>query len=562
MKTRIVPRLVVSSLIAVVAFLFCGDLQDPWADPDNATLREDRCLTNLPAKVNLYQEYPCSLYIMLPALADSVAVVAPNSMGDTVLWRLGPLTAADSAIGLSLVFYPGTASPVTVLLYRRNGNVDSLVKPLLFKSPPTIVQPASRSIYVNRDTTVAFTISDPDGDIHSCYLWIDSTTGQAIVPPLNRTGLEATVSILVSGPSFDTMIVLAQAWDSTGNSSALARCTVFVMDTGLPRLSLLRITPSINDSIVNKLPCSLLVKIRDDSPIDSAAYALNPLVTRPMTMINDTVALAIIADLDSGANSYEAQAWDKAGNLGTLRVPILYTGSTVYRFTFRNISDKTINENGTFPSINLDSTITLDPPPVGVPNWKANVIWQILETKPDSGIRPTLNPTTRVVTFAVPDSEWNGSESFTFIASLNDFATGYAGVIYKVNPINDAPVITWKTVIKAVRSAFDTIYADKCVIDPDNPSGSIAWVQDTTRGKIYTLQWISNLRMIKSAAVSPPIETGMFIIDFWTRKWNVVVKNPKLVFLVGSTYIDTLRMIARDPLGAADTQEVIIRATY
>ena len=334
------------------------------------------------------------------------------------------------------------------------------------------------------------------------------------------------------------------------------------MDSAKPKLTLLRITPSINDSIVNKLPCSLLVKILDDSPIDSAAYTLNPFIKRPMTMINDTVALAVIADLDSGANNYEAQAWDRAGNLGTLPVPILYTGSTVYRFTFSNIADRTINENGTFPSINLDNTITLDPPPVGVPNWKANVVWQILETKPDSGIRPTLNPATRVVSFAVPDSEWNGSESFTFIASLNDFATGYAGAIYKVNPINDAPVITWKTVIKAARSAFDTIYADKCVIDPDNPSSSITWVQDTTRGKIFTLQWVSSLRLLKSAAAPPPIETGIFIIDFWTRKWNVVVKNPKSVFLIGSTYIDTLRMIARDPLGAADTQEVIIKASY
>ncbi|MBN1130411.1 MAG: hypothetical protein JXA71_15570 [Chitinispirillaceae bacterium] len=566
MKSKIVALPVMTTLIAALAFLYCGDLQDPWADPENAKIRDDRSLTSLPSRINMYQEYPCSLFVMLPGLADSIAVVIGHSGGDTVLWRLGPLTAADTAIAFSLVFPAGVQSPLKVYLYRQNGNVDSLIKTAQFRHPPEAT-PASTSYttYINMPSTVAFTLSDPDGDLRACHIWIDSTSGQAIVPPLNRTGTGATVSYAVSSPSFDTLMVLAQAFDSTGNASALTRCTVFVLDTVTPRLTLIRLSPSINDSIVNKLPCSLLVKVLDDSPIDSAVYAINPLLTRPMAMINDTVALAVIAELDSGANYYEAQAWDRAGNHGKLRIPIHYTGSTGFKFTFSNIIDRTINENGTFLSINLDNSITLDPPPVGVPNWKADVTWQIQETKPDSGIRVTLNPTTRVVSFAVVDSEWNGSEAFTFIANWNDAATGSAFAIYTVLPVNDAPVIKLKAITKVAKRAFDTVWADTCVKDPDHIPTSLSWTQDTSWGKIYTLLWLSRLVIGAPEAMAPSatiIDPGTIFIDLWKRRWAIVPKNSRTMFLVGSTYTDTLRLIARDPLGASDTQNVIIRATY
>jgi hypothetical protein len=563
MRTGFLLSLLIMAIVVFPA-LFCGsDLQDPWTDPASSKIIDDRSLTGFPPAVNEFQTYPCSLYVLLPALSDSIRVVALATDGDIVLWQLGSLSAVDSAISLSVTIPAGAQSPIRAYLYRKNGTVDSMVKTMQVRRPPSAAPVTERySTYVNVPVHPVFSITDPDGDIRSCQIWIDSTTGQAIVPPLTRTSAtQATVTCAVTVPSFDTVEVLAQAVDSAGNGSAFARCTVFVMDTAKPRMTFMRLSPSSNDSVVNKVPCSLFVKIKDDSPIDSAVYAVNPFVKRPMTMINDTVALAVIAELDSGANFYEAQAWDRAGNKGTTMVHIFYTGTTVYQFIFSNIIDRTINEDGTFPSINLDSSITLNPPPVGNPDWKAAIAWQILETKPDSGIKPVLDPTTRVVTFAVPDSEWSGAESFTFIAAWNGIATGYAGAIYRINPINDPPVITWKGVTKLAKAAnFDTILADKCVSDPDNAASTISWSQDTTFGHIYTLEWLSRLIIGSPATPAPsiPIER----ISLWNRRWAIVAKNAKWRPVTGTIYTDTLRVIARDPGALSDTQNVIIKATY
>jgi hypothetical protein len=51
-------------------------------------------------------------------------------------------------------------------------------------------------------------------------------------------------------------------------------------------------------------------------------------------------------------------------------------------------------------------------------------------------------------------------------------------------------------------------------------------------------------------------------LKLWNRKWKIIAKNPKALFLTGSTYTDTLRMIVQDAGGLADTQDVVIKATY
>lgn len=564
MKRGFLPSLLITAIVTFPA-LFCGgDLQDPWTDPASSVIRDDRSLTTLPPAVNEYQEYPCSLYVLLPGLSDSICVVMRATGGDIVLWQLNPLSAADTAIGLSLSIPAGVQSPIRAYLYRKNGTIDSLVKTVLVRRPPSAAPVAERySTYVNVPVHPVFSITDPDGDIRSCQIWIDSTTGQAIVPPLTRTSAtQATVTCEVIVPSFDTIEVLAQAVDSAGNASAFARCTVFVMDTGKPHLTFMRLSPSLNDSVVNKLPCSLFVKVKDESPIDSAVYAVNPFITRPMTMISDTVALAILAELDSGANNYEAQAWDRAGNKGTVRVPIIYTGTVTNRFIFSTIVNRTINENGSFPPINLDNCVTLDPLPVGVPNWKENVQWQILEGIQGGGIQATFTPATRTVTFAVPDSEWNGAEAFTFIAEWNNMATGNATVIYTINPINDPPRITWKG--SCMKTAFDSIivFADTCAVDPDNKANSLSWTQDTSRSHHFQLLFLSNIRITKTAAVIP----GMGIdplFTLWNRQWKIVPK-PGIKFPIGKDIVwsgsDTLQLIVSDGT-LKDTAKVVVRVS-
>lgn len=515
----------------------------------------------VPPKATVFREYTCSLRVFLPELVDSIAVVFSNAGGGAPVTTLKDFAAADSTLSFSFTVTSGDQHTLHAAVFCGGVKVDSAQRTLLIQYPPSLAPDSQQyRVYTHDTAGVRFAISDPDGDIQECKVWFDSTTGTSFSPPLSGTDRAATsISLPVSAPFFDTIVVMAQAVDSSGNGSAFAQCTVFVMDTASPRLSLIHVAPSIDDSIVNTLPCSLFVRIIDDSPIDSAAFVINPLLMRPMTVINDSVAMAIIAELDSGLNMNEVRVWDRAGNAGSLPVHILYTGTTVYRFTFRNIVDRTINENGTFPSINLDSSINIDPPPVGIPNWRAAVEWQVLETKPDSGINANFNAATRMVSFAVPDNEWNGVEAFTFIANWPNNASGYAGATYRINPVNDPPEITWKSVTKIAKRDFDTILADKSVIDPDNAVSSLTWTQDTTRGKIYTLQWLSRLIITPPEAIP---NKGDITITFWNRRWRIVTKNARQAFIVGMTYTDTLRIIARDAANAADTQDVIIRATY
>jgi hypothetical protein len=428
-----------------------------------------------------------------------------------------------------------------VLSYRENGTVDTLVISLSMRYPPNVTpDSAVYHSYVKKPTEVKFHIADPDGDIFICQVWVDSATGQPTTTIL--TGATSTDTQNVTGLSFDTLVVFARAIDSAGNASPMAQCTVIVQDTLKPVITEYHITPSTGDTAVRTLPCNLYVRIADDSPIDSAKFTDSAgMPIQPMSITRDS-AHVLVASLDSGKHVYQVVAWDKAGNRGTRILPILYTGKVAYKFTFSNIIDRTANENVAFPAINLNNCVSISPT-TGIPaTWKDSIQWQILETKPDSGLKAAFSQTTKTVTFAVPDSEWSGSEAFTFIADWPNMAAGYAGATFTINPVNDPPRITWKGQRKSRLEDWDTVYADKCASDPDNPVTSLTWTQDTAVGKFFTLSW--NYTYLQRPPLPP--------IPLWMRTWTIVSK-PGTVIMRTWTGKDTLRMTVRDPSGLTNT---------
>jgi hypothetical protein len=659
MKTGILQSISIAAMIVIFPSIFCTELQNPYTDPENSKIDGDRSLKNLPAVLNTFQSYQCTLYVVLPELLDSIKIVRrQGNTSSIVVFKPDP-TKADTVVPAVFSITSTDQASIGAYLYRKNGGVDSLVKPLstqyprivsivlpskmtvfreypcslrvtfpqlvdsirvmfriarvdvpvstikdvtaadsllafpltvtesgqdslavavfcggikadslkrklVIQYPPTIAPDSmAYHTYVKDTVPVKFAVTDLDGDIRDCKVWVDSTAGTAVSPPVGTNHAQASVSFKVSASGFDTILVFAQAIDSAGNGSAFAQCTVFVLDTAKPKLSLVRITPSTGDTTVRTLPCNVYVRIQDDSPIDSARFVDSAgLSIHQMTIISDT-ARALVAALDSGKSTYRVSAWDRAGNAGTLAIPINYTGNVLYKFTFSGIVDRTVNENGIFPSVNLNSSVTITPNP-GITTWKDSIQWQILETKPDIGIRATLDTVTNIVSFAVPDSEWSGTESFTFVADWPGMAAGYAGATYTINPINDPPSIKWKG--SCMKTAFDSliVIADTCAVDPDNKSSTLAWSQDTSRSNYFQLLFLTGTRLAKTTGaivIDPVIDTKIIT---WNRQWKIVPK-PGIKFLTlikGETWAgtDTLRVTVSD--GALSrTADVIVRVT-
>ena len=560
MKTK--KTAVYGVLTIALMCMLCAAPQDPWKDADNAKVNETRTRNTLPATITAYHDYPCTLFVTIPELIDSIQVVRRQGAADSVFTAFTNLEAGDSVLVFYFVIDNQEQASLQVLSYRKNGTVDTAVISLSMRYPPSVVPDSLYYLtYVKQAVDVKFNVTDPDGDIRSCEVYVDSTTGQAVTT--NLSGSSASVTRNVSGPSFDTMVVFARAFDSAWNASVMAACTVFVMDTSRPALMPIGITPSIGDTLVKTLPCTLFVRVLDDSPIDSVKFEGQHVPIR-----NDT-AIAVAASLDSGKSTYSVTAWDKAGNMGTRDIPITYTGTIKYKLTLKSGLGRTVAENQPIPGLWLDtciSSIVPDPSTLGIPNWKDSIQWSVtaIDTMPGS-LKANLAANARLVTFAVPDSEWNGTQVFTLLANWPNTAVATASESYTITDIPDPPRITLKAVNKKARIVFDTVWADTCAIDPDNKSNTLTWMQDTSIGKVYTLQWISGMIIIippigKQQAVAAGNWVGAPV--FWSRKWVVVPKNPKSMFIIGSTYHDTLRLMATDPGGLSSTKDIPITATY
>ncbi len=142
-------------------------------------------------------------------------------------------------------------------------------------------------------------------------------------------------------------------------------------------------------------------------------------------------------------------------------------------FTVNNINDapmvsdipnQTINEGGSFATINLDSYVS------DVDNTDAQISWTY------SGNNALgVSITNRVATITIPNVNWNGSETITFTASDGSLSAGYAAV-FTVHHVNVAPLvydIPNQTINEG--SSFAAINLDEYVNDVDNTDAQISW---------------------------------------------------------------------------------------
>lgn len=148
------------------------------------------------------------------------------------------------------------------------------------------------------------------------------------------------------------------------------------------------------------------------------------------------------------------------------------------------IADQTINEGEAFIPFNLDDYVA---DPDNTPDqmtWShsgsTDLIVTINSTKTGliKGNVETVTEasTTRMVSIAIPDSEWSGSETITFVVQDPGELSDSISTKFTVNPVNDAPRISEiPEQIISLGEAFPELNLDDYVFDPDHADSKLSW---------------------------------------------------------------------------------------
>ncbi|MFH2034991.1 MAG: Ig-like domain-containing protein [Candidatus Zixiibacteriota bacterium] len=129
-----------------------------------------------------------------------------------------------------------------------------------------------------------------------------------------------------------------------------------------------------------------------------------------------------------------------------------------------DIPNQTVPEGGTFTTIALDNYVSDAEQTDAEISWTATGQSQL-----------TVSIVNRIATISIPNAEWSGSETITFIASDGDLTDSDAA-IFTVTAVNDAPVvgnIPNQTITEG--STFSIINLDNYVSDADNTDAQMIW---------------------------------------------------------------------------------------
>jgi hypothetical protein len=200
-------------------------------------------------------------------------------------------------------------------------------------------------------------------------------------------------------------------------------------------------------------------------------------------------------------------------------------------------------EDHPFDTIFVDSIVTITDT---APTYTiANLAWSFTS---DAGsvLQPVYNSAKRklFVGLAPADSEWNGSQKFTFTVTAPNGLSDSRPVTFTITRVDDKPVIK----DKPIYPAFDTLLLDTMATDPDNKGRELLW--GFTAGK--------NLKIVaagSSRILIDPIEK----LAPWNTTRRIVavrVDTTKIIIGIG----DSIQAIVRDPQGLADTAKLVFRS--
>ncbi|ETR65979.1 MAG: hypothetical protein OMM_13419, partial [Candidatus Magnetoglobus multicellularis str. Araruama] len=250
---------------------------------------------------------------------------------------------------------------------------------------------------------------------------------------------------------------------------------------------------------VDNLTSELIWTAKGQSELTVAITNRSASITSPANWHGSESILFIAADPD-GLTGFEA--------VNFTVIPV--NGEPV----ISNIPNQNINEGDQFTSIELDDYV------LDYDNADDEMSWTTIG---QSDLSITI--TNRIAVVTIPDQNWNGSESITFIVADPEGLTSSDEVTFTVSPINDPPVVSGITDQSISEgNSFTAIQLDNFVDDIDNADNEITW---TASGQ-------SNL----TVTISNRIAT----IEIKDSEWN------------GS---ETILFIAADPDGLTSSDEVL-----
>ena len=175
-------------------------------------------------------------------------------------------------------------------------------------------------------------------------------------------------------------------------------------------------------------------------------------------------------DGDNSAGTWTLRVYDdvyfnNGGNLSAwgLNITSMVTNDVP---VVSDIPDQTISEGQTFNSIDLNKYVSDGNHSDSQISWSYSGNTQLI-------VSIDLN---NIATISLPDSEWNGSETITFIATDPGAATGSDPAIFTVQGINDRPRVSDIPDQSIQEGAtFTTISLDNYVSDPDNADSEMSW---------------------------------------------------------------------------------------
>ncbi|KAA3614966.1 MAG: tandem-95 repeat protein [Calditrichaeota bacterium] len=137
------------------------------------------------------------------------------------------------------------------------------------------------------------------------------------------------------------------------------------------------------------------------------------------------------------------------------------------------ISNQTIDEGNSFTLIQLNSFVS------DGNHSDAEMTWS---SSGNSNLSVFIDNQKNTATVQTPNNDWYGSETITFTATDPGAASGGQAVVFTVNNINDAPVVSDilnQTIEEG--AAFATISLDDYVSDIDNADSEISWSTSTPK---------------------------------------------------------------------------------
>jgi len=534
----------VSLLTILVTLLSCASApENPFLNPDNATINEETSLSNMRDSLSIGVSYSCSVDVVLPALVDSFIVHLRGNGRDSVLFK----DTVNGRARIIFTFMPEDtgAYAMQVVIVKSIGTEDSLPSPKSF----FVYLPLSPKIISLRpsfDTVVAF---PPNG--YQCSVVVANPE------------LSDSFSVVRTYNNKDSMIVHGKHIQTDSPDTGHFDFSLYFASTGAYDLRVFLYTGTIvRDSLIKKIIGIAVPQVTSVRAVYQA-YLGDSITVKFHVVAKDSNLLGYTTSLSLDADSSKSHPVDfyysLASRVGddtisrTLKTPLLLGGLTRPLVCYAQAVDRQYSYSATaactvYVADTTRPKITILPPHIGpidsiiklpdsiivraVDTWGVDSVtlnggkMTIVNDTTAKGIFSTLVSGITVDTIVAWDKARNTDTAFI---TLN-----YAG------PPTYPPTI--KNIDKSVREgrAFDTLFldtfvtiTDPAVTDPVSYKVALSWIITDSAG--ISVPYNSTTRKL-----FVPVKADSEWVDTFNLNFKVIASNGLSDSRVGTFMVNEI----------------------